>query len=1140
MRMPTTPKPSMLALALWAAITLGLTESIPVERPRARPPSDLTGWADWERAAEIFARIPVPPSPPLSPEEAQKTFRVAPGYRLELVAAEPLIANPIFLEFDPDGRIWVVEYRGYMRDLEGRGEGDPICRIVVLEDTTGDGRADRSTVFLEGLVMPRTLAFVEGGVLVAEPPHLWYCRDTDGDLRADSKERVGSYGHAGNPQHTANGLAYGLDNWLHSADWERRHRFQYGKLIEEAALYRGQFGVSFDEFGRFVTCRESSPVEMDFVPEEYLRRHPALVRSWQRARDSARFGIAVPIGRAANECFPIRPTPGITLGGLELRDDGTLRTYTIVAGTGVYLGDQFPADAYGNIFVPEAGGHLIGRLRVQGGVAPSVERFYPEKQEILASTDERFRPMSIRTGPDGALYFADMYKGIIEHVIFMAPYIAEQMIERGLTEGNDMGRIYRLVSTEKPFHPARPRLTDASAETLAKHLGHPNGWWRLTAQRLLVERRANSVVPLLVELARGGGLPGAATNHAARLHALWTLEGMGALAWETSLAATTDPHEFVRAAALRLCERQLAAIARRPDAARSARLLDRLRETADDPSEVVRLQTAFCLGALPGPDAEEVMARLLDQNESPLFRTAVLSGLRERESTFLDRLLIGASPWREPSPAREQFLREFAELVMDARDAPLIGRVLEAAGHQTGGLDWRGQALLDGLLAAAPADLSSTQPIELEQEPRIIHALLTSTNRLAREQGWRLGELFTWPGHSDFGLARERRGLLTAEQETMFREGRDLFTQLCAPCHQPHGSGLAQVAPPLNGTAWVAGPPERLVRILLHGLYGPLEVAGTQWNHHMPGFREVGLTNDLSVAALLTYVRRAWENTADPVDPALVARVRMETADRQLPWTAAELLGLPMDAVAGMVEPELIRPGADGELVLPARLAVCFGEQLAYRPALDILAPWRREHDIATWRVEVPAAADYEVFITLAADAASTGDQFLVESEVGRVRGSVPATGGYDRFQEIHVGTLPLRAGVNRLIVRPGGKLRAELADVKGLRLAQAGNSGANLLLPANPHGPGAPRQLSGIYPHLAFFNDEAECGTGAVVPFAAEVEIAGNGTWVVHDRFQLRAGEPLRYDFAEAFSAYWVRFSADAGCTATAILQYQ
>jgi len=237
----------LLGVAIAAGGAQSPTGSTPAERPRVRPPSELTGWADWEGAGDLLRRIKVPPAPALEPVDALKTFRLAPGYRIELVAAEPMVQSPIFFEFDPDGRIWVVEYQGYMRDLQGRGEGDPICRVVVLEDTNADGRADSSTVFLDGLVMPRSLSFVDGGVLVAEPPNLWLCRDTNGDLRCDEKVRVGTYGTAGNPQHAANGLRYGIDNWLHSADMPLRHRFASGRLTEQPTIHRGQFGVTFDD-----------------------------------------------------------------------------------------------------------------------------------------------------------------------------------------------------------------------------------------------------------------------------------------------------------------------------------------------------------------------------------------------------------------------------------------------------------------------------------------------------------------------------------------------------------------------------------------------------------------------------------------------------------------------------------------------------------------------------------------------------------------------------------------------------------------------------------------------------------------------------------------------------------------------------
>mgnify|MGYP003321714886 FL=1 len=443
-------------------------------------------------------------------------FKMARGYRVELVAAEPMIADPVFFEFDADGRIWVLEYRGYMRDLAGTGEADPICRLMVLEDTNADGRSDKSTVYLDELVMPRSFAFVEGGVLLAEPPHLWFCQDHDGDLVCDRKRKVGNYGVAGNPQHTANGLRRGIDNWLHSADWAKRHRLREGELIEEDAIHRGQFGVSFDNLGRFYTCRESTAAMMDYMPEEYARRHPGLRDFANRNGGPGRLGVGAVISGQAQEVFPIRPTPQITLGGLELRDDGTLRTYTIASGTCGYRGDQFPDDARENLFVPEAGGHLIGRLGVADGLTPQARRHYPAGQELLASTDERFRPINARTGPDGALYIADMYKGVIEHVIFLVPWITDQVKARNLESGIDLGRIWRIVATDRPISYESPVLSKRSAPQLVEDLSHPNGWRRDTAQRLLVDRYLTEAVPPLCLLytspsprdQRGSGMAG--------------------------------------------------------------------------------------------------------------------------------------------------------------------------------------------------------------------------------------------------------------------------------------------------------------------------------------------------------------------------------------------------------------------------------------------------------------------------------------------------------------------------------------------------------------------------------------------------------------------------------------------------------
>ncbi|MBI4662300.1 MAG: c-type cytochrome [Verrucomicrobia bacterium] len=1052
-------------------------QSIPAERPRSRPPSELTGWADWEKAEDLLKRITIPPAPPLSPEEALKTFRLAPGYRLELVASEPMVQNPIFFEFDPDGRIWVVEYQGYMRDLQGRGEADPICRVVVLEDIDEDGKADQSTVFLDRLVMPRSLAFVEGGVLVAEPPKLWFCQDTNHDLRCDSKVEVGTFGRAGNPQHTANGLRYGLDNWLHSSDWPKRHRFVDGRLIEESTIHRGQFGVTFDDFGRFLTCYESSALHADLLPAEYLLRNPNFLKAYQRSgSDRSQFGVNVNIARQAQEVFPIRVTPQITLGALELRNDGRLRTYTVVAGSCFYNGQQYPDDAYGNVFVPEAGGHLIGRLRISGEIEPKATRFYPAEQEFLASTDERFRPVNSRVGPDGALYIADMYRGIIEHVIFMVPYLEKQIKERALEEGRDMGRIYRVVYEGKPIDRRNPRLSSKTSGELAAHLGFPNGWWRYTAQRLLVERRDAATIPTLEKMALQG------TNALERMHALWTLDGVGSLNLKTTLAALGDRDEKVRATAVRLSERfigeSIGGASRVPASSMAPRLRGEwaraqegavfagMARLAGDSSPLVRLQVLLALGGFATGRAEEVMATLLTQNEQALFRAAAMTGLHAREFEFLSRLSAN-SAWQTRTDHRQRMIALLAQAVIDAGNPPRIEQLLSllesplltasterrgstalpssslrradkaARPKQNKGLpaQWFRDAIFEGMLAALPRDFQNINPIALSKEPTILTKLTRSDNEQLRQRAFQLHAFFTWPNARKLRPGLTDMGALDEEQKTSAELGEQQFGVLCAACHQPHGGGLANVAPPLGGSEWINASPERLVRIVLHGLYGPIEVNGQTWNLHMPSFGPV--LDDERLAATLTFIRMAWGNAASPVAPALVKKVRHETESRTLPWTAQELdAALSSSTLSSPgVEPSVIRPDANGQLSLPAKLAVTYGRELAYRPSLDILAPWRREQDVAEWRVETDNGGSYQALITLAADDASAGDKFVIETQGSRTQGVVLSSGGYDRFREYACGSLILRAGVSRVLMRPDGPLKRELADVRALRL---------------------------------------------------------------------------------------------------------
>jgi glucose/arabinose dehydrogenase/mono/diheme cytochrome c family protein len=813
----------------------------------------------------------IPPSPVLKPEEALKSFRLAPGFHIELVASEPLIHDPVAIAFDPDGRIWVVEMRGYMPNVDGTGEGEPKGRIVVLEDTDGDGKMDKSTVFLDDLFLPRAIALVRGGVLVADPPKLWFCRDTNGDGKADEKIEVAKdYGDRNSPEHTANGLLWALDNWIYSANFTTRFRSLEEDWKRAPTSFRGQWGISQDDFGRLFFNANEDQLRCDLFPSAYLVRNPNY-----RTLTGLNFQVI-----KDQSVWPIRVNPGVNRGYRpgQLRSDGTLATFTAACAPLVYRGDNFPPEFHGNVFVCEPAGNLVHRdiLAEKDGFITATRAY--EKSEFLASTDERFRPVNLKVGPDGALYVVDMYRGLLQHRIFVTSYLRQQILSRGLESPLNLGRIYRIVSDSKPPGP-KPNLLKTKSAELVKDLSHPNGWWRDTAQQLLVERGDASVAPALKIMATTDA------NQITRIHALWTLDGMGQLDRQSLLDVLDCPFPKVRAAAIRLMEPMLKGSEKVELLAQLVKLI------STDKSPDVQLQLAFTLGEVTDPVAKQGMLQIANNSAAnPLIREALLSGLVVHELEFLKELLAD-NRWQEKQTGRAELLRSLAQCVFTEGKAKRIESLLTETAKQSGPAAWRQLALLEGMTAGAPAKGKKApvyvKQIKFAEEPVGLVTLEKLTDKQVHGLVEKAGSLIVWPGKPGY-VPDPPVVPLTAEQTSRFEAGKTLFEATCAQCHQPHGLGQEGLAPPLVDSEWVLGPDRRLARIALQGVHGNLHVKGRTYELDMPAFGS-GFTDD-QIAAILTYIRRSWEHGANPVDPKTVKEVRSETTKHEDAWSEAELL----------------------------------------------------------------------------------------------------------------------------------------------------------------------------------------------------------------------------------------------------------
>ena len=850
-------------------------------------------------------------SPVLSPEDEMKTFYMPPGYHVELVASEPMVEEPIFIDWDPDGRLWVIEERGYMQDLPATNEREPLGRISVLEDTNNDGKMDKKTVFMDGLVLPRALKVLDHGVLIGEPPHLWLARDTNADLKADTKELVvDTYGQElGNIEHNANSLTWALDNWMYTSEHNGYLRLKDGKFDYQPTLARGQWGATQDDAGRIYRNTNEAALFVDLLPARYFTRNPNLVRT-RGLYESLQ-------NEEVNRVWPVRPTRAVNRGYQDgiLRPDGTLTHFTSVCAPTVYRGDRLPAELHGNVFVAEPAANLVSRIIVSDdGTTLRSKKAYPNA-EFLASTDERFRPVYLSSAPDGTLYVVDTYHGIIQHKGFITEYLRDQILSRKLDRPSGHGRIFRIVH-DTTRRDRTPALSKATPAQLVETLSHPNGWWRDTAQRLLVERGDRSMAKALTDKAEH------APDWRTRLHALWTLDGLDAIEPATVMRALNDSSREVRVSALQLSERWLA----QPNHPIQAVVLKR----ADETDWAVRRQLAATLGVFPANSAgETALITMLERSgDDPVLVDAALTGLAGRESAVLQRLLEAPAE----TPQRTAVVTTFAATIVKSGQDKAVQDLLHTIAEESRPA-WQRRALiagaeavlagaalpgaLPGRGAGAGAAANSTEPggrggpggarafpddpgaargggggggrggrggggpsLALSREPAEFAALANGNGDLSTRAGNLLARM-NWPGKAPAAGAQAPLAPLTPEQQKLYDAGQTVFKSLCIACHGEDGKG-GELGPALIGSQFALGPPEVPIRILLQGKEGKVGL--------MP---PLGATlGDDQIAGVLTYIRRQWGNAAGPIDPATVKDVRTATTSRTRPWTNDELTAL--------------------------------------------------------------------------------------------------------------------------------------------------------------------------------------------------------------------------------------------------------
>lgn len=615
---------------------------------------------------------------PKSPTAALKTIKVKPGFRVELVAAEPLVKDPVAFDWGPDGKLWVAEMADYPLGIDEKGTFGG--RVRYLEDTDGDGVYDKSTLFLEGLGFPTGVMAWRNGAIVTTAPEVFYAEDTNGDGKADKHEALFTGFKKGNQQHRVNGLRWGLDNWVYLANGDSGGDLVSVKTKEKLSLGRRdlriqpdtgqmdpqsgqtQFGRVRDDWGNWFGSNNSNPSFHYALADHYLRRNKDLIAPGAKVQVSIRPGAAT--------IFPVSRTQK------RFNDYNKVNRITSACGLCFYRDELLGNEFVGNSFICEPVHNLVHREVVspKGTTFTSRRAKNEQESEFMASTDNWFRPVMARTGPDGALWVADMYRHVIEHPQWIPQAMQEKL---DLRAGKKQGRIYRVVPEKKALRPIL-RLDRLSNSELVQVLESPNGTQRDMAHQLLVTRKEKAAGSELKKMVQQGK---AAT---ARLHALCVLDGLGLVSTEIILHALKDSHPGVRRHAIRISESLLN---------NSSEIGKQLLTLVKDQDPQVRMQLAYSLGEWSESSSGAALARMaLQKNIDPFLRTAILSSAGTQLDSFVDALFHNLKGKQPPT----EIFNALVNMAVSANRQDALAQIYEAVGRNPEGKQyelWKYQAV---------------------------------------------------------------------------------------------------------------------------------------------------------------------------------------------------------------------------------------------------------------------------------------------------------------------------------------------------------------------------------------------------------------------------------------------------------------